>query len=234
MRRPDRPPSASRRHRSAIGVRNGAAAAHGHGRLSVQFIVLQPVARLVVHGHDVGARRHPHGDRRNAQRNAVLGEGDLWLACECSSFSCSRITAGGALAFGTYNYVQNMPAQTVSMPTKPVVVAAADLDIGAELRAEDVRIIEWPANAVPADAIGDPERRHRPRPRHAGDPERADPADEAGVEGSRRRPAAGDSARPARRVGARQRSHRRRRLRAARARASTSSRRSARPTRQAT
>jgi pilus assembly protein CpaB len=66
------------------------------------------------------------------------------------------VTAGGALAFGTYNYVQQRPAQTVSLPTRPVVVAASDLDIGAELRREDVRIIEWPANAVPASAISDP------------------------------------------------------------------------------
>jgi pilus assembly protein CpaB len=66
------------------------------------------------------------------------------------------ITAGGALAFGTYNYMQQAPARTVSIPTRPVVVAAADLDIGAELRREDIRIIDWPANAVPANAISDP------------------------------------------------------------------------------
>ena len=66
------------------------------------------------------------------------------------------ITAGGALAFGTYNYVQRQPARMTSMPTRPVVVAASDLDIGAELRREDVRIIDWPANALPANAITDP------------------------------------------------------------------------------
>src|SRR5229473_1904748 len=66
------------------------------------------------------------------------------------------VTAGGALAFGTYNYVQQRPAKTVSIPTHQVVVAASDLDIGAELRREDVRIIDWPANAVPAGAISDP------------------------------------------------------------------------------
>src|SRR6478672_13675831 len=66
------------------------------------------------------------------------------------------MTAGGALAFGTYNYVQHLPAKTVSIPTKPVVVAASDLDIGTELSSGDVRVIDWPANAVPADAIGDP------------------------------------------------------------------------------
>jgi len=65
------------------------------------------------------------------------------------------ISAGGALAFGTYNFVQNTRPRTVSIPTRPVVVAAADLDIGAELRRDDIRIIDWPANAVPANAIGD-------------------------------------------------------------------------------
>ena len=66
------------------------------------------------------------------------------------------ITAGGALAFGTYNFVQRQPARTVSIPTRAVVVAASDLDIGAELRREDVRVIDWPANAMPANAIADP------------------------------------------------------------------------------
>ena len=66
------------------------------------------------------------------------------------------ISAGGALAFGTYNFVQNTRPRTVSIPTRPVVVAAADLDIGAMLGRDDIRIIEWPANAVPAGAMGDP------------------------------------------------------------------------------
>src|SRR4051812_29504797 len=67
------------------------------------------------------------------------------------------VTAGGALAFGTYNYVQKQPGKTVSIPTRPVVVAAADLDIGASLTREDIRIIDWPANAVPANAFTHPQ-----------------------------------------------------------------------------
>ena len=67
------------------------------------------------------------------------------------------ITAGGALAFGTYNYTQSAPARTVTMPTQPVVVAAADLDVGAELTRDDVRIIQWPENAMPAGAFHKPE-----------------------------------------------------------------------------
>jgi pilus assembly protein CpaB len=66
------------------------------------------------------------------------------------------IAAGGVFAFGTYNYVQNLPAKTTTIPTKPVVVAAVDLQVGAEIAKDDVRIIQWPANAVPAQAMSDP------------------------------------------------------------------------------
>jgi pilus assembly protein CpaB len=66
------------------------------------------------------------------------------------------VTVGGVFALATYNYVQKAPARTVSIPTRPVVVAASDLDIGAELRREDLRVIDWPANAVPAEAVNDP------------------------------------------------------------------------------
>jgi pilus assembly protein CpaB len=66
------------------------------------------------------------------------------------------LTAGGGLAFATYNYVQNVPTRTVSIPTRPVVVAAGDLQIGASLDAHSVRVIDWPSNAVPKNAISDP------------------------------------------------------------------------------
>jgi len=66
------------------------------------------------------------------------------------------LTAGGGLAFATYNYVQKAPVTSVRMPTTKVVVAATDLDIGAELDASDVRVIDWPTNAVPQNAISDP------------------------------------------------------------------------------
>ena len=64
------------------------------------------------------------------------------------------ITAGGALALATYNFTQK-PGRTVTIPTRPVIVAASDLDIGAELRQEDLRVVEWPANGVPKDAFND-------------------------------------------------------------------------------
>jgi pilus assembly protein CpaB len=67
------------------------------------------------------------------------------------------ITAGGVFAYGTYNYVQKIPAKTVAMPTKSVVVAATDLDIGAEIQRDDVRVVDWPQGSMPANAISDPQ-----------------------------------------------------------------------------
>lgn len=65
------------------------------------------------------------------------------------------VTAGGGLALATYSYIQNAPVKTVTMPTQKVIVAATDLELGAELRTEDLRVIEWPANATPKGAFGD-------------------------------------------------------------------------------
>jgi pilus assembly protein CpaB len=63
------------------------------------------------------------------------------------------LTAGGGLALGTYNYMQNVPTKTVELPTSPVVVAATDLDVGADLGRDELRIIQWPKNAMPAGAF---------------------------------------------------------------------------------
>jgi pilus assembly protein CpaB len=64
------------------------------------------------------------------------------------------LTAGGAFAFGTYRYIQQVPPAGEGIATKPVIVAAVNLQLGAELRPEDLRIVAWPANAVPAAAFG--------------------------------------------------------------------------------
>ena len=64
------------------------------------------------------------------------------------------LTAGGAFAFGTYRYIQQVPDRSEGIATKPVIVAAVNLDLGAELRPEDLRIVEWPVNTVPATAFG--------------------------------------------------------------------------------
>jgi pilus assembly protein CpaB len=67
------------------------------------------------------------------------------------------IAAGGTFAFGTYRYMQNVPARTVEVPTSRVVVAAADLQLGAELKAGDLKAIQWPSGAVPEGSFSNPE-----------------------------------------------------------------------------
>jgi len=66
------------------------------------------------------------------------------------------IGLGGTFAFATYRYIQNTPVREVTLPTTPVVVAAADLALGVELRGEDLRVIAWPSDAVPAGSFRDP------------------------------------------------------------------------------
>jgi pilus assembly protein CpaB len=66
------------------------------------------------------------------------------------------LSVGGVFAYATYNYVQNVPKPGPGVPTKTVVVAARDLDVGADLTRDDIRVIDWPANAAPAGAFGDP------------------------------------------------------------------------------
>jgi pilus assembly protein CpaB len=63
------------------------------------------------------------------------------------------LAAGGGLAYGTYDYMQKVPVKTVSLPTRAVVVAAADLELGSQLRADDLRLVDWPAASVPAGAF---------------------------------------------------------------------------------
>jgi pilus assembly protein CpaB len=66
------------------------------------------------------------------------------------------LAAGGGLAFGTYRYMQNVSVKTVSLPTKPVVVASNDMELGAQIRPDDLRVVEWPANSIPAGAFSNP------------------------------------------------------------------------------
>ena len=63
------------------------------------------------------------------------------------------VTAGSAFAYGTYRFMQQAPERVEAMPTRPVLVAVSRLDVGAELRPEDVRIVEWPAGSVPETAF---------------------------------------------------------------------------------
>jgi pilus assembly protein CpaB len=63
------------------------------------------------------------------------------------------ILAGGGLAYGTYSLMQNQPAKTITMPTQPVVIAAADLSLGSELRKEDLQVANYPQGQTPDGAF---------------------------------------------------------------------------------
>jgi Flp pilus assembly protein CpaB len=66
------------------------------------------------------------------------------------------ILAGGGLAYGTYDYLQNVPVKTVTTPTRKVVVANADLSLGRQLRRVDLSTLDWPAKGVPEGSFEDP------------------------------------------------------------------------------
>jgi pilus assembly protein CpaB len=64
------------------------------------------------------------------------------------------VLAGGGLAYATFNFVNNKPAKSVAAPTQPVVVAAADLQLGAELKKEDLVTIAFPQGKTPEGSFG--------------------------------------------------------------------------------
>jgi pilus assembly protein CpaB len=66
------------------------------------------------------------------------------------------ILAGGGLAYGTYNLVQNQPARTAAVATQPVVVAAADLQLGAEIKKEDLTVVNFPQGQAPEGTFSQP------------------------------------------------------------------------------
>ena len=67
------------------------------------------------------------------------------------------ILAGGGLAYGTYNFMQNQKPVTVNTPTQAVVVAAADLQLGSELKKEDVAVVQFPAGKTPEGTFANPQ-----------------------------------------------------------------------------
>src|SRR5689334_7172627 len=67
------------------------------------------------------------------------------------------VLAGSGLAYGTYNFMQNQPVKTVNTPTQAVVVAAADLQLGSELKKEDVTVVQFPAGKTPEGTFSNPQ-----------------------------------------------------------------------------
>jgi pilus assembly protein CpaB len=60
---------------------------------------------------------------------------------------------GSALLLTRYMEARTAEAR---LPTRPVVIAAVDLPVGAELRPENLAVVAWPAASVPAGAFEDP------------------------------------------------------------------------------
>jgi pilus assembly protein CpaB len=65
------------------------------------------------------------------------------------------LLVGGGLAYATYNYLDSVPVRTVEVPTRPVVVAQANLQLGAELKPTDLRVVDWPLSSIPDGAFKD-------------------------------------------------------------------------------
>ena len=106
------------------------------------------------------------------------------------------ILAGGGLAYGTYNFCSNQPVKTVAHADaagRGRRRRSADRRRDEERR-RDGRRTSRPGRR-PQGVVLEAVRRHRPRPDRADRDERADPRRQAGVEGSGRRAAAGDSRR---------------------------------------
>jgi pilus assembly protein CpaB len=67
------------------------------------------------------------------------------------------VLAGGGLAYGTYNAINSQPVKTVNAPTQSVVVAAADLPLGSELKKEDLTVVNFPVGAAPEGSFAKPQ-----------------------------------------------------------------------------
>jgi pilus assembly protein CpaB len=66
------------------------------------------------------------------------------------------IAAGGGLAYATFNAINSQPVKTVATPTQPVVVAAADLALGTELKKEDLTVVNFPTGTAPEGSFSRP------------------------------------------------------------------------------
>jgi pilus assembly protein CpaB len=59
------------------------------------------------------------------------------------------VLAGGGLAYGTYNAINTQSVKSVAAPTEPVVVAAANLPLGTELKKDDLAVVNFPQGQAP-------------------------------------------------------------------------------------
>ena len=68
------------------------------------------------------------------------------------------VLAGGGLAYGTFNAINAQPVKSVAAPTDPVVVSAADLPLGTELKVDDLTVVNFPKGATPEGAFATKEQ----------------------------------------------------------------------------
>jgi len=69
------------------------------------------------------------------------------------------ILAGGGLAWGTYNLLarQGQAQAPTAMKTQAVVVAAADLQLGSEIKQDNLKVVQFPDGQAPEGAFANPE-----------------------------------------------------------------------------
>jgi len=66
------------------------------------------------------------------------------------------VLLGGGLAYATYNAINAQPVKTVSAPTQPVVVATAAIPLGAELKKDDLTVVNFPVGGAPEGSFSKP------------------------------------------------------------------------------
>jgi pilus assembly protein CpaB len=75
------------------------------------------------------------------------------------------LLSGSLAGYSALRFLQQRPTRLITTETsntgRPVVIAARDLPVGSVVREEDVRLVEWPSDAVPegyaesfADVLG--------------------------------------------------------------------------------
>jgi pilus assembly protein CpaB len=70
------------------------------------------------------------------------------------------IVSGSVAAYSALRYLQDRPATLMAsapeLETKPVVVAARDVQLGQRLTEEDLQVVQWPTSALPVGHASEP------------------------------------------------------------------------------
>ena len=96
------------------------------------------------------------------------------------------VLAGGGLAYGTYNMISNPAGEDGRHADAARRGRDRDLALGTELKADDLKVVNFPQGQAPEGAFQRAGRHRRPRPDHPDGQERAGAARQARLEGSGR------------------------------------------------